>query len=376
MKVAIMTQPLGTNYGGIMQAYALQKVLAISGCEVTTIDYRSPPPPLKYKLARLGYRIIKKLFGVRKSPVFMERHYSEIFSNTNDFVIEYINTSDRVESSLELALHFKKHNYDMVVVGSDQTWRPKYSPNIYDYFLNFLEGNNIKRIAYATSFGVDSWEYSEEETTRCASLASRFDKISVRESSGVELCKKYFDANADLVLDPTMLLNKNEYLKLIGRSDSKERGVFCYVLDRSQAKREIISGFSQHLGKSIFTSYARLPVGDVSSSNIEDYKMPKIEKWLQSFGSANFVVTDSFHGCVFSIIFNVPFIVIANPKRGVARFESILSSLGLIDRMVFPGDEIDFVKLCEPINWDEVNTKLEELKKYSFSFLKGIKALK
>jgi len=371
MKIAIMTQPLGTNYGGIMQAYALQRVLRGLGHEVITLDYHDPKSSRIYKATRLGYRLLQKLTGRRKSPIAMEGYYPDIFENTFRFIEDNISCSERVDSTSQLLGHFEKQSYDIVVVGSDQTWRPKYSPNIYNYFLEFLEMQDIKRVAYATSFGVDDWEFTEKETARCASLVETFDGVSVREKSGVQLCKQYLGIDANFVLDPTMLLTKQDYLHVIDSADLNKQGIFCYFLDKNAAKSDISDLISDHYALPLFSTYARLPLSSVSSSNIDDYKMPRVEDWLKSFSLANFVVTDSFHGCVFSIIFNVPFIVVANQQRGVARFESILRALGLEDRMVMSANEIDMEKLAEPIDWNEVNAKLAELRGVSQRFLKS-----
>ncbi len=371
MKIAIMTQPLGTNYGGIMQAYALQRVLLGLGHEVTTVDYHGPKSSRFYKATRFAYRLVQKLTGRRKSPIAIEGYYPDIFENTFRFIEDNISCSERVESTSQLLGHFENRSYDIVVVGSDQTWRPKYSPNIYNYFLEFIEMQDIKRVAYATSFGVDDWEFDEIETARCADLVKKFDGVSVREKSGVQLCKKYLGIDADFVLDPTMLLTKEDYLNVIDNTDFNKQGVFCYFLDKNQEKDDISALVSEYYALSLFSTYARLPLSSVSSSNIDDYKLPRVEDWLKSFYQASFVVTDSFHGCVFSIIFNVPFIVVANQQRGVARFESILRALGLEDRMVMSVNEIDMEKLAAPIDWSEVNAKLAELRNESQSFLKS-----
>lgn len=122
-----------------------------------------------------------------------------------------------IDSTSSLRKYFKKNRYDAVIVGSDQTWRPKYSPNIYDFYLDFIsKDKRIKRIAYASSFGVDDWEYSAEETKKCAKLSKLFDGISVREQSGIDLCKDHLGVDSELALDPTLLLNKDDYVTLIG----------------------------------------------------------------------------------------------------------------------------------------------------------------
>src|SRR5690606_24691445 len=125
------------------------------------------------------------------------------------------------------------------VVGSDQCWRPLYSPKISNYFLDFAENEkDIKRIGYAVSFGVSEWEFDKKNTERCALLAKKFDAISVREDSGIKLVKDYFDKDAVHVLDPTMLLQKEQYVKIA--SDEKQTkspgNLKVYILDKTPEK--------------------------------------------------------------------------------------------------------------------------------------------
>lgn len=358
MKIAIMTQPLGRNYGGIMQAYALQKVLRDMGHEVVTINHHVSPKGAVYNLARLGFRLLKKVTGVRKLPVNFEKHYPYIYQDTQAFVNKYIVQSEYIDNDKDLKSHFDKNNYDTVIVGSDQTWRPMYSPNIYNYYLDFLEHDTkIKKIAYATSFGVDAWEYSAEQTRRCAELAKLFDDISVREQSGVDLCNKYLSVESECVLDPTLLLDKEDYLALIGDKykGAQGKGVFAYFLDANEEKESSAEKLAKKLGTHTYKCYANVSVSQPTSANVEYYKMPPVEEWLVSFANAEFVLTDSFHGMVFSLIFNKPFLVVVNKERGAARFESLLGKIGGLDRIIEKPSAINasatkkFITPCERI---------------------------
>ena len=119
---------------------------------------------------------------------------------------------------------FIKGKYDYVVIGSDQTWRPSISADIYNFFLDFLQDENqIKKIAYATSFGTDQWEFSEEQEKRCKQLVKQFDAVSVREESGISLCQQFLDVDAEHVLDPTLLLKQEDYLKIVHASDFENK---------------------------------------------------------------------------------------------------------------------------------------------------------
>ena len=338
MKIAIMTQPLGKNYGGIMQAYALQKVLKDLGHSPITIDYQTKEGGFIYKKVRLAYRLAKKATGKRQAPINLESKIGYLTKHNQEFINANIVQSKYINESKKLKKHFKKNSYDAVIVGSDQTWRPKYSPNIYDFYLDFIsKDKRIKRIAYASSFGVDDWEYSVEETKKCSKLAKLFDAISVREQSGVDLCKEYLGVDSELVLDPTLLLEKEDYLALIGdryKADKSE-GVFTYFLDKNEDKKKAAEYIANELSSRVYSCQAKHSLGDLNSNKLGDYKMPAIQDWLASFANAEFILTDSFHGMVFSIVFGKPFLVIVNKERGAARFESLLNKIGGLEHLVY-----------------------------------------
>lgn len=373
MKIAIMTQPLGKNYGGMMQAYALQKVLRDLGHDVKTIDYNHAGPSLFYQVAKFPYRFLQKLIGKRKAPINLEAKLPYILEHSQNFIKQNISISEHIDNDAALSKHFDDNYYDAIVVGSDQTWRPQYSPNIYNFYLDFLKQNkNIKKIAYASSFGVDNWEYTEEQAAKCSELASLFDEISVREESGVELCKKHLNVKSECVLDPTLLLTKDDYLELLGNKykGGKGEGVFSYVLDNSQAKMTIAENISKQLNTHAFKCQAKCSLGSLTSKSIQDYQMPEVEDWLASFANAEFVVTDSFHGMVFSIMFEKPFIVIANKERGAARFESLLNKLQAQERLIYEVNNVNYSLFSniKPVD----KTILNKLQESSLSFIQKI----
>jgi len=373
MKIAIMTQPLGNNYGGIMQAWALQQVLKRMGHQPVTIDRQPDQPSFAYKAARLAYRAGMKAIGKRKAPINIERnisrHSSIALQHTQEFISKNINLSSQIHSTLDLITHFQKEGYEAAIVGSDQTWRPKYSPNIYNFFLDFLKEDSCKKIAYASSFGVDNWEFTRQQTKRCSALAGQFASISVREASGIELCQNYLKVKAAHVLDPTMLLNKNDYEALIGqqRINTDASGIYTYLLDETQEKLEIVKRTCQLLNESAYSNQARHGLELGISGNLTDYTMPMVEDWLSGFANAKFVITDSFHGMVFSIIFRKPFLVIRNSKRGATRFISLLNQLNLSSRLIEDKELFDFSIIAAPLS--DIDTQIKELQKYSMKIL-------
>ena len=374
MKIAIMTQPLGKNYGGIMQAWALQQVLKRMGHEPVTIDRQFPRRSLVYKIARLVYRATLWLLGKRVRTADMEQQLHIIQKNTTKFVENNIVISVRLDSNKALKNYFRENLYKAVIVGSDQTWRPAYSPNIYNFFLDFIHRDDIKRIAYASSYGTDAWEFSRRQTARCAELAQKFDSISVRESSGVELCKTHLNIDAKAVLDPTLLLDRSDYESLISGNNefAANGGLFTYILDSTPSKVEVEHLICQQTG---FTSYSCQPkhwLGTHVSKKVEDYILPSMTDWISSIASAEYVLTDSFHGMVFSIIFNKPFFVLSNHERGSTRFISLLSQVGLCERYIdLQNDYFAKTDFLKPIDYKEVNKKLSCIKLMSLELLES-----
>lgn len=259
----------------------------------------------------------------------------------------------------------KEKDYDAIVVGSDQVWRPPYYSQIEGAFLNFSKGWNIRRIAYAPSFGVDNWEYTDEQTEECRRLLRCFDAVSVREESGVTLCRKYLGRDAEWVLDPTMLLDAKDYAKLFqlaGTLPSKGN-LLCYILDESPRTKTLIDNVAESLNLKAFRV----------NSQVEDYNaslecciQPPVESWIRGFHDAQFVVTDSFHACVFSILFRKQFVVAGNAGRGLSRIKSLLGMLGLESRHV--DERTDFRGLGN-IDYNKVHDRLKTRKEQSKAFL-------
>ena len=367
MKIGILTLPLHTNYGGILQAYALQTVLERMGHEVHIIEKEKQPLSLhKYKMPfTYGKRIVNNLIG-EKVPIFYEQKYNReqpiIRQYTDLFIEKYVHLTKYKNFS-----DIKESEYDAIVVGSDQVWRPKYFGinQIEQAYLRFAENWNIKRMAYAASFGTDEWEYTTKQTLICGELLKKFDAVSVREDSGVQLCKEHFGVEAQHVLDPTMLLEKEDYIKLFEANNTpKSKGnLLCYFLDETDEKKELIKRVAEEKGLTPFNVKSK---SDDIKSPISDRVQPPLEQWLHGFYDAEFVVTDSFHACVFSILFDKPFIVYGNKKRGLSRFESLLNVFGLKSSLI---TNISEYKDIDNANWKYTNKILDNYRKTAFDIL-------
>lgn len=346
MKVGILTQHFLHNYGGIIQNYALQQVLIKLGHKPLTFEHDTC-----FTWWRWFLRCAKNTIKGQRLPEIPYRgrigHHKFI-----DFIAE--NICSVGVNHFTVHTH-NKYGCDVYVVGSDQVWRPAFNlgERLYNMFLDFVP-DKVRKIAYAASFGVSEWEYNEEQTLRCHQLAKRFSAVSVREESGITLCREHLGIDAIHVLDPTLLLEKEDYIKVCSDIPQCKPHIFVYVLGMTAELQKVVSEISEVYGLTAEYVYVDKKIKESDS----------IEKWFAHFRDADYIVTDSFHGMVFSIIFNKPFNVVMNHGGGFSRYESLLGMLGLIDRIVLNG----VVKTRE-INWNVVNDILNAERSKSIEFL-------
>lgn len=357
MKIGIATRPLLANYGGILQNFALQHILRKLGHEPITIDFI--PRYSMYKYTRsLCKTLLLWFIPWKRRPFMSHKSIVERNGKIENFCRKYISLTTRVHRYSPDVVNL----YDMnaVITGSDQVWRAKY--NLYpghleDMFLHFVQESKVKKLSYAASFGIDEWDYSKKETEQCKNCAKQFIGISVRESSGVSLCKQHLQVMAVTVLDPTLLLDRQDYEQICAEIPlNTSRFMAVYVLDSSLAKQNMIEKIAQKKGLKVkyFSAHHNMKLS--------------IEEWLSMFRDAEFVVTDSFHGTAFSILFNKPFLSIGNSGRGMARFHSLLDMFNLQNRLCEVGKES--IDIVEPIDWEKVNNIRKQWKKRSLDFLK------
>ncbi|OQB14347.1 MAG: Polysaccharide pyruvyl transferase [Firmicutes bacterium ADurb.Bin193] len=344
MKIGIITFHWATNYGAVLQAYALQAYLIGCGYDVKIINYL----PLRVIIMQL-YNVIRKL----DFRWFVKEY------NINKFRKQCLALSEKTFfTNKSLAKHC--NNYDVYVCGSDQIWNEAFTlsaegkPTL-SYFLNFTSEDK-RRISYAASFGTEV--LSDRVVDLIKPQLSRFAKISVREKTGKSIIEN-MGFNAKLVVDPTLLLNRGNYDKLIENITVESRTkFFSYILHGNQS---VVLKTEEYIQRKHFKdepSYKKRPMG--------------IFEWLYSVKGAEFVLTNSFHGVVFSLIFHTPFIVIPVENSDMNdRITTLLSLVGMENRQICEYDEsrIDLL-ISEEIKWESVDNKIQELKKESVEFLK------
>lgn len=324
------------------------------------------------------YALYKVICDLGYDPLMVERPKNAVWAPNESPVL--FRKSPYSEESVHPLYPDKVSMYELnekcgtFIVGSDQIWHR----NLYNDFgkVAFLDYiyNDKKKIAYASSFGREYWTGNAVEAQEVSFYLKNFDYISVREQSGVQVCKKYFDVKAQWVLDPVFLCNKENYRKLAEQAngDHAEKYIGGYILDIDDKKLNIIQNLRESLNLpcTILTDAFRDSL--IENENIDIQKNRYCEDWIENIMNSTFVITDSFHGMCFSIIFNKPFIVICNEERGKIRFTDLLGKLDLLDRLITENVEKERIDLLiwTPIDYSHVNQILKEKKVYSLQWLK------
>ena len=348
MKIGIITFHWATNFGAVLQTYALQQYLSSLNYDVEIINYK----PKQYDLS-VRSLLSKRLF----SNILLWCKEQKIRKFRN----HYLNLSKRYYSESELISNPPK--CDIYITGSDQVWNPYFTQNgegkvTLSYFLSF-GSPNVKKIAYAVSYGVT--EYNEKLRQIVAPVINNFERIGVRETSGLKILQSLSYKNIyQLVPDPTLLLNQHSYEKFIVENHREQSDCYVYILRDIQLCRKLNKDISK-LG------YRTL---------VSKFSDGSIEQWLTNIKCSKAVVTNSYHGMLFCIQFHVPFVVISENGHlsGMNdRFCTIMEELGIGNRTVISYDINDIINILRTkIDWQQVDIRLNEFKRKGYSFLENL----
>lgn len=325
MRIGILTFHRAHNYGAVLQCYALLQYLKSLGNEVYVIDYSSEYVQLCYKLVdfhrikgrnpiKVITRLINeiKLFPIRKAraekfDMFVNKHF-------------------------QLLSPSKINDLDIIIVGSDQVWNTKLTHGFDKYYWgNFAHNKKTRIISYAASIE-EFWDeiYNKE----AAAYLSNFDSISVREENAMNYLQKMFpQKEISQCVDPTLLLTANAW-KRIAVLTNKEKYLLVYQVRNSEKTVSIAQKIAKKLSLSIVYLSA-----SVSGNNSKISKYASPEQYLGFFMNASFIVCTSFHGTVFSLIFEKPFVSIRLNDGRDSRVESLLSKCNCLDHFIADYDE-------------------------------------
>lgn len=362
-KIGILTFHSVLNYGGMLQAYALNKYLNQKGFEAYTIDYESPDVMNMYKLIntdirRLGIKQCTK--GNVRKILNLKKNYKRKKS-FNEFKNKYIRITKKIKNKEELVKELA--NYDYIITGSDQVWNKQLTGMDEDiYLLDLPLNKKVQKVSYAASIGND--QISNEELQKIDQILNDYKLISVRERTLGEKLESISNKEITTVLDPTLLLDKKHWLEVMSKNKRDEKYICVYMLQKNERILNIVNAFSKLLN---------LKVVQFDPKKIYENEMKSLytsgpDEFLSTIYNADFVITNSFHGMVFSILLEKQFVAIPHTTRSSRQY-NLLEILDLNNRMI--KDEKDYKKyLEEKINYKDVKQELERIKKESIEFLR------
>lgn len=358
-RVGLLTLPLHSNYGGIIQIAALYQFLVRNGKEPLFLRKKHMRSAARRIVdAVVSWGPLSSLAEARAHEKSDALHYPFI----NRFMP---NSTSTLRRSQDFAWVASRRRLEAVVVGSDQVWRIDYhgDASALTYFLDFVDPAKVRRISYAASFGHSTWSYPEF-TEPAKQLLSRFHAVGVREESGAEICRESLGrTDARVVLDPTLLVDTNFYDDAVASGVAfSQPTVVKYVLDQSEKVQAVTAAAMGVL--------SREGMAIQSISPDEQTEPLDIPRWLQAFRDAEFVITDSFHGTIFAVVFKKRFVTVPNHDRGFDRFVTLLGRLGLSDRLLTSDDPSEVGRiLATPIDYDAVAARLDRLRIEAADFL-------
>ena len=352
-RIGILTFHRALNYGAVFQTYALQTTLQKLGAEANVIDYRAPFNEKRFRRKKMRECLsVRELYSIifRNSYMLSSREPFEAF-NRKISMSEICNTQDELKKICS--------KYDKIISGSDQVWNIACTDGDDSYFLPFLN-NSSQKTSYAASIGYE--RLPEQFVEQYKSWISGFSAISVREKSAVDIVETLTGQKAEYVVDPTLLLEKSDWLKIADISKVPEEPfVLLYLM--SEDKKLI--HFAKKLAKKkkcrlLYINDRLFPL-----LGVNNLRGVTPEQWLGLFAKADYIVTNSFHGTVFSINFNKQFFVRYIP-RSIAntRIQCALEEYGLLNREIDSWDNIQ----C---NYQITNATLKKNRNHSLDFLKN-----
>lgn len=382
-KVAIISCYFQPNYGSMLQAYATQEILNKLDIPNETINIEGlqkeiHDSKMKYFRKRMFSKdVIKDKLGFIKltfEKKINKKLGNDISTRNNcfkKFSNKYFNISKKYSSIAELGK--QSVNYSAFLVGSDQLWLP--SNIAADYYTLSYVHDSVRRIAYATSFGVS--ELPEKQAEMAKQFIPKINFLSVREKSGQKLIKNLTGLDAELVCDPTLLMQKEDWKNLIKpKKIFDEKYIFCYFLGDNCLSRKCAKKLSKITGYKI-VALQQLDMYIKSDSDFADYAPYNIDPadFVNLIANAEFICTDSFHGTVFSLINHKNFFSFRRFTQKTSmstnsRIDSLLEILNLSDRIIDSENDFD-LKIRSDLDYSQIDSELENFRNKSLEFLKN-----
>ncbi len=373
MKTGIITFHFAHNQGAVLQCYALQKALGEMGHEASVINYCPVYHTVRYSAIRNPFLMAKQSYNKMKNRKITVRIYNMarnfakgIYINIKKtYVLREENFSRFINKNLNLsdkyktldALRKNPPKYDAYVSGSDQLWNPELMDGAFDpaYFLDFGAGD-IRKITYAVSL---KESYTNDEKKVMKKLCENLDAVSIREENAT--ADEVLNGDYTVCIDPTLLFGMEDYEEVISEKTEDKPYIFVYGFQTSDEIIEAVNKISQELGVRVINGSP----DRINIKGVEKVYNYGPDEFLSYIKNAEVVITNSFHGTAFSLIFKKKFVTISHTTRGKRMIE-LLGKLGLSDR-IWGNSECDWNK---DIDYAEAGKKLEELKAEAFDYLK------
>lgn len=366
MKVGILTQHRVRHFGSILQAYALQRILFDNGIDNEIIDYIYPnsahkKTPILVRL-KIGIHIIIRRLYAKKSGHIYSSNISEFIENS------LIKSNRNFDTPQKLRRYCP--TYDVYLTGSDQVWNTEYLRGDKSFFFPWVgrSGRSGKKISYASSFG--KFTLTGRKAQKWLVDLQDYSHVSVREKKAAEIVRNYTGKCPEVVLDPTLLLNRSQWLLFAKLSNPKRKDyilvyLLTYVWNPMPYSLQLIDYICEITGYNVIVIEPESAVSH--NANWKYVDNPSPVDFIRLFSEAALVVTNSFHGTAFSINLNVPFLSLTrdNNVDNDDRLQSLLEQLELTDHIVKENES--FPPL--PIPYSSKNEKLVELRKQSIDFL-------
>lgn len=357
MKIGIITFHNAKNYGASLQAYALRKALNTKfQADAEIINYRPNVIEKTFKIFNfVSPKILLK--SIALAPMTIKK-----YNRFSKFSKLYHNLSKKTYYTEQELKDIE--NYDVCITGSDQVWNTRVTEGLLDsYTLNFIENPDIIKISYAASIGNSSIEKQYEEEYR--EKIEKIDAISVREETAKEVLKKVVDKPIDVVLDPTLLLTEKEWNEIATLPNKNKKYILVYCLEENKELNEIVSYMAKKLGLEIVTFAIKNKYGSATTSAYASGP----REFLGLFKNAEYIITNSFHGTTFSIIFHKKFYTVPHSARG-SRMIDLLNKLDLSDRIVHNKEEIEQKEVNAIIDYRKVDEKITIEREASMEYLR------
>ncbi len=297
------------------------------------------------------------------------------------FTVDFLSKYFRIGKNRSYDKMYEFNNFcDSFMLGSDQMWVGVNTDLVgYTFFLDFVDKNK-KKLAFSTSFGHGDFYAPDEVIQTAGDFLKRFDAISVREKSGVKVCKDRFGIQAEHILDPVFFCDRSDYDKLTEniKEPINEEYMLCYILDPTPEKEAAAREVAEHLGLKIKTILGLKEYKHTLNKWRAGEVLPQVtsEQFIYYIKNCSYLMTDSHHGTCFGIIYNKKYAALVNNSRGATRFETVADALGLHDRLFYDITKVgESKKAYEDIDYHKVQQKINMEKEKALNWLeKSLKA--